>query len=229
MSKNGSDPIIEIKEVTRIYRVGTREVPALQGVNLKIALGVIVALRGRSGSGKTTLLNCIGGLDRPTHGEVWLNGREISRLSEQKRVALRRHQIGFVFQSHALMPTYSARENVDLMLRLTGMGRKERQQRGEAVLKMVGLGKWLDHRPYELSGGQQQRVAIARALAPRPSLILADEPTGELDTATGRQILQLFHHIAKQEGTTVLLASHDLAVDAFADEVYHLQDGRIVP
>ncbi len=228
MSDNGRTPIIEIKDVTRVYRIGAREISALQGVSLRVAPGRIVALRGRSGSGKTTLLNCIGGLDRPTSGEVWLNGRKISHLSERERVPLRRQHIGFVFQSHALLPTYSARENVDLMLRLTGMGRKERQQRAEDVLKLVGLGKWLEHRPYELSGGQQQRVAIARALASRPWLILADEPTGELDTVTGQQILQLFHRIAKQEGTTVLLASHDLAVDAFADEVYHLQDGRIL-
>jgi ABC-type lipoprotein export system ATPase subunit len=124
--------------------------------------------------------------------------------------------------------TYSARENVDLMLRLAGMGRRQRQQRVEEVLVMVGLAKWMDHRPFELSGGQQQRVAIARAIAARPALILADEPTGELDTVTGQQILQLFHHICLSEGTTVVIATHDLAVDAFADEVFHLEDGRIV-
>jgi ABC-type lipoprotein export system ATPase subunit len=148
-------------------------------------------------------------------------------MAEKRLVQLRRQQIGFVFQSHALLPTYSARENVDLMLRLAQIPRSQRQARTEQVLQLVGLGKWLDHRPYELSGGQQQRVAVARAIAARPALILADEPTGELDTATGQQILQLFRAVADREGATVLIATHDLAVDAFADEVVHLQDGRI--
>ncbi|MCZ7666460.1 MAG: ATP-binding cassette domain-containing protein [Chloroflexi bacterium] len=134
---------------------------------------------------------------------------------------LRRQQIGFVFQSHALLPTYSARENVDLMLRLTKAPRSKRQERVEQVLQLVGLGKWMDHRPHELSGGQQQRVAIARALAPRPAVILADEPTGELDSATGQQILTLFRQIADVEKATILIATHDLAADAFADEVFH--------
>lgn len=227
MSNNGFEPIVRTEELARIYRVGAREIPALQGVTLAIAPGQVVALRGRSGSGKTTLLNCIGGLDRPTSGNVWFEGQNVTRLPERKWVHLRRHRIGFVFQSHALLPTYSAAENVDLMLRLAGKGRQERQGRVRQALTLVGLAKWMDHRPYELSGGQQQRVAIARAIASRPTLLLADEPTGELDTATGQQILQLFRRIADQEKTTVLIASHDLAVDAYADEVYHLQDGRI--
>jgi ABC-type lipoprotein export system ATPase subunit len=224
---NGTEPIVRTQEVTRVYRVGSREIPALQGVSLSLGRGQVVALRGRSGSGKTTLLNCIGGLDRPSSGEVWFEGRNVTRLPEREWVNLRRRRIGFVFQAHALLATYSARENVDLMLRLAGKKRRDRQQRSEEVLTLMGLGKWVEHRTFELSGGQQQRVAIARAIAPRPSLILADEPTGELDTATGQQILHLFRRIADQEGTTVLIASHDLAVDAFADEVYHLQDGRV--
>jgi ABC-type lipoprotein export system ATPase subunit len=222
------EPIIQVENVRRIYHVGAREVPALQGVSLAVEEGRLVALRGRSGSGKTTLLNCIGGLDQPTSGHIRLAGDDITQLSEVRRVQLRRRQIGFVFQSHALLPTYSARENVDLMLRLASVPRRERQARTAQVLHLVGLGKWMDHRPYELSGGQQQRVAIARAIATRPTVILADEPTGELDTATGQQILQLFRHIADVEGTTVLIATHDLAVDIFADEVVHLQDGRVV-
>lgn len=227
MAKNGTEAIVRTEELTRVYHVGARQVPALQGVNLAVRRGQVVALRGRSGSGKTTLLNCIGGLDRPSAGQVWFEGQEVSRLPERQRVQLRRHRIGFVFQSHALLPTYSAGENVSLMLRLAGWRRNDRQERVQEALKLVGLAKWMDHRPFELSGGQQQRVAIARAIATRPPLILADEPTGELDTATGQQILQLFRHIADSEGTTVLIATHDLAVDAFADEVYHLQDGRI--
>ena len=222
------EPIIRVDNISRLYHVGGRAVPALQDVSLTAVAGQVVALRGRSGSGKTTLLNCIGGLDRPNAGRIWVGDDEVTQLAEARLVQLRRQQIGFVFQSHALLPTYSARENVDLMLRLANLPRQARLARTEQVLRLVGLGKWMDHRPFELSGGQQQRVAIARAIATRPAVILADEPTGELDTVTGQQILQLFRHIADVEGTTVLIATHDLAVDAFANEVVHLQDGRIL-
>ncbi len=225
---NETQPIVRVQGVTRVYRVGSRQIPALRGVDLAIGPGQVVALRGRSGSGKTTLLNCIGGLDRPTSGQIWFEGRDVTRLPEEEWVKLRRHRIGFVFQSHALLATYSAWENVELMLRLAGMKRQQRQQRTQEVLTLMGLAKWMDHRTFELSGGQQQRVAIARAIAPRPALILADEPTGELDSATGQQILGLFRYIADREGTTVVIATHDPAVDAFVDEVYHLQDGRTV-
>jgi ABC-type lipoprotein export system ATPase subunit len=226
--ESATQPIIRVQQVSRVYRVKTREIPALRGVDLAVDSGKVVALRGRSGSGKTTLLNCIGGLDRPTTGEVWFEGKNVTRLSESKWVSLRRHRIGFVFQAHALLATYTARENVDLILRLAGVSRRERQRRTDEVLTLMGLAKWMEHRTFELSGGQQQRVAIARAIAPRPSLLLADEPTGELDSVTGQQIMQLFRRIADRDGTTVLIATHDLAVDAFADEVVHLQDGHIV-
>ena len=226
--RNETQPIVRTEQVTRVYRIDSREIPALRGVDLSIGPGQVVALRGRSGSGKTTLLNCIGGLDRPTSGQVWFEGRDVTRLPERTWVNLRRRRIGFVFQAHALLATYSAWENVDLMLRLAGLKRRQRQQRTEEVLALMGLTKWREHRTFELSGGQQQRVAIARAIAPRPSLILADEPTGELDSATGQQILTLFRRIADRDGTTVLIATHDLAVDAFADEVIHLEDGRVV-
>ena len=221
-------PIVRVQQVARVYHVDSRQVPALRGVDLSVGAGKMVALRGRSGSGKTTLLNCIGGLDRPTEGEIWFEGRNVTRLSDQEWVRLRRHRVGFVFQAHALLPTYTALENVDLMLRLAGFRRRDRQQRAAEVLTLMGLAKWMEHRTFELSGGQQQRVAIARAIAPRPALLLADEPTGELDSATGEQILHLFRRIADREGTTVLIATHDLAVDAFADQVFHLRDGRIV-
>jgi ABC-type lipoprotein export system ATPase subunit len=222
------EPIVRTQQVTRVYRIDSREIPALRGVDLSIGQGRVVALRGRSGSGKTTLLNCIGGLDRPSSGQVWFEGRDVTHLPERSWVKLRRRRIGFVFQAHALLATYSAWENVDLMLRLAGAKRSQRQKRTEEVLTLMGLTKWMQHRTFELSGGQQQRVAIARAIAPAPSLILADEPTGELDTATGQQILTLFRRIADRDGTTVVIATHDLAVDGFADEVYHLQDGVIV-
>ena len=225
---SSTDSLIRVEGVTRAYHVGAREVQALRGIDLTVRRGELVALRGRSGSGKTTLLNCIGGLDRPTSGQVWIEGREVTQLSEAELVRLRREHLGFVFQSFALLPIYSAAENIDLMLRLAGStDRKERRRRVEYVLKLVGLKKWADHRPYELSGGQQQRVAIARALVTQPALILADEPTGELDSATGQQIMELFREIVDRERTTVLMATHNLAVDMFADRVCLLEDGHI--
>jgi ABC-type lipoprotein export system ATPase subunit len=221
-------PLVRTEMLTRVYRVGTRQVQALQGISLAVEPGQFVALRGRSGSGKTTLLNCIAGLDQPTSGHVWLEGQDLARLPERKRVRLRRRRIGFVFQSFALLPTYSSWENVDLMLRLAGVRRGERRRRVDQALGLVGLQKWANHRPFELSGGQQQRLAIARALSTRPALILADEPTGELDSTTGQQILELLRQVVDREGTTVLMATHDLTVDLFADQVYHLEDGCIV-
>ncbi|VAW36191.1 ABC transporter, ATP-binding protein [hydrothermal vent metagenome] len=219
---------IRTKGLTRTYHVGAREIPVLQGIDLDIPAGKLVSLHGRSGSGKTTLLNCISGLDTPTSGQVWIEGQEVTRLREKERIQLRRHKLGFVFQSHALLATYSASENVDLILRLAGWSWTQRKERVEQVLTLVGLKSWMDHRPFEMSGGQQQRVAIARAIAPKPDIILADEPTGELDTATGLQILQIFKHITEAENTTVLVATHDFAVDALADAVYYLEDGQIV-
>lgn len=221
------DPVVQIEHVGRVYHVGARQVTALKKVSFTAVAGQIIALRGRSGSGKTTLLNCIGGLDRPTVGQVWVKGQNVTEMSERERTLLRRYQIGFIFQSHSLLPTYSAVENVDLALRLVGLGRAERRKRVQDVLSLVGLQKWGEHRPYELSGGQQQRVAIARAIATRPALILADEPTGELDTATGQQVLHLLRDIADRQNTTILIATHDMAVDAYADQVYFLEDGAL--
>ncbi|MGQ9767673.1 MAG: ABC transporter ATP-binding protein [Anaerolineae bacterium] len=179
-----TDPIVQVTDLTRTYGRGAQAVHALAGVNLTVARGSLVALMGRSGSGKTTLLNCIGGLDRPTTGEVMVLGRSLTALTDRKRTRLRRECIGFVFQSFALLPTYSAAENVDIMLRLTGVRARARQAGVAACLALVGLTGHAHHRPAELSGGQQQRVAIARAIALEPPLLLADEPTGELDSAT---------------------------------------------
>ncbi len=220
--------LIETDDLTRIYRVGVRQIPALQGVSLTIEAGRMVALRGRSGSGKTTLLNCIGGLDRPTRGRVWIEGEEVTRFGESERVALRRKKLGFIFQSHALLATYSAAENIDLVLRLAGWPARERRERVQEVLTMVGLKAWMNHRPFELSGGQQQRVTIARAQATRPQIILADEPTGELDVGTSEQVLEMFRRLSLAEGTTILIATHDMMVDDFADEVLKMHDGQII-
>jgi len=228
LAMNDEQAIVRTEALTRTYRVGTQRVEALRAVDLVVAPGTLVTLRGRSGSGKTTLLNCIGGLDRPSSGRIWFEGQELGRMPEWRRVRLRRRRIGFVFQSFALLPTYSAWENVDLMLRLAGVRRGRRHQRVEEVLGLVGLQKWTGHRPFELSGGQQQRLAIARAISTRPALILADEPTGELDSASGQKILQLLRQIVDVERTSVLIASHDPMVESIADRVCWLRDGRVV-
>ena len=218
--------VISVKNATRIFQVGSTEVAALRDVSVEIPHGVLAAFRGRSGSGKTTLLNIIGGLDKPTRGEVALFGEPCSAMSNEQLTELRRHRIGFVFQSFAILPTLSAIENVELMLRIAGVwrGRKERAMRS---LEIVGLGAWAHHRPWELSGGQQQRVAIARALSTHPDLILADEPTGELDSATGRQIYALFRYIVDHEKITVAMATHDPVIEEYAHIVFELSDGQV--
>ena len=220
--------IIQTRDLERVYRVGERSVQALRGVDLDVVQERFVALKGRSGSGKTTLLNCIGGLDRPTSGSVKVLGRDLAELDEDQLALWRRHELGFVFQSFGLLPTLSAYENVDLMLRLVGVSGTERRARTLECLELVGLTKWMHHRPHEMSGGQQQRVGIARALANHPRLLLADEPTGELDSNTARDILELFQKIVAAEHITVLMSSHDPLVDKYVDEVRSLKDGQIV-
>ncbi|HEY9078319.1 MAG TPA: ABC transporter ATP-binding protein [Anaerolineaceae bacterium] len=223
---NIDKPVVSVDKITRTYTVGQVKVHALNGVSIQIPKGILAALKGRSGSGKTTLLNMVGGLDQPDDGEVYLFGEPISRYSAQEITDLRRKRIGFVFQSFAIFPTFSALENVELMLRISGQhrGRKERALRS---LEIVGLGAWAHHRPWELSGGQQQRVAIARALATRPDLILADEPTGELDSGTAKQIYALFRYIVDHEGITVLMATHDPMIVEYAHLIYELEDGQV--
>jgi len=219
---------IETVDLWRVYKIGAHiEVPALRGLNLEIGPGHFIALKGRSGSGKTTLLNCLSGLDRPTSGVARVLGHNLAELNDRDLTRWRREQLGFVFQSFGLLPTLSAYENVELMLRIKGVGSKERHNRSMYCLELVGLKKWIDHRPYELSGGQQQRVAIARALANQPSLILADEPTGELDSETAREILGLFRQIVIDEQITILMASHDGLVDGYVDMILQLRDGQV--
>jgi len=223
------DYAIQTENLWRVYRIGNNiEVPALRGLDLNIAPGHFIALKGRSGSGKTTLLNCLSGLDQPTSGEVRVLGYDLSSLNDKQLTQWRREQLGFVFQSFGLLPTLSAYENVELMLRIKGVGARERHERATYCLELVGLRKWMEHRPYELSGGQQQRVAIARSLANRPLLILADEPTGELDSETAREILGLFQEIVKEENITMLMASHDPLVDDYVDMIVQLRDGQLV-
>jgi len=219
---------IETEELWRVYKIGKDiEVPAMRGLNIQIEPGHFVALKGRSGSGKTTLLNCLSGLDRPTSGVARVLGHDLSQLNDRQLTQWRREQLGFVFQSFGLLPTLSAYENVELMLRIKGVRARERHERSMYCLDLVGLHKWVDHRPYELSGGQQQRVAIARALANQPLLILADEPTGELDSETARDILGLFRDIVYEENITMLMASHDPLVDDYVDTILQLRDGQV--
>lgn len=220
--------LVRTVDLRRAYQVGSEQVHALRGVDLVIRRGQFAAFKGRSGSGKTTLLNLIGGLDQPTAGQVFLFGQEISRLGEAERTRLRREKLGFVFQSFALIPTFSAFENVELPLRIARMGTRERTERAMQCLTQVGLRRWAHHRPFEMSGGQQQRLSIARALAKGPELIIADEPTGELDSETGRRIVLLFQKLVREEGITILMASHDPTVDEFVTDVYQLSDGEIV-
>jgi putative ABC transport system ATP-binding protein len=221
-------PAVHVADVTRSYAIGSERVSALRGVNLDVPQGAFIALMGRSGSGKTTLLNIIGGLDQPTSGEVALYGQQLNGLSQERRTLIRRQMIGFVFQSFALLPMLSAWENVEMPLRIAGLrSGRERRTRAEAMLALVGLEQWSSHRPAEMSGGQQQRVAIARALVSRPRLLLADEPTGELDSTTGRNLMTLLREIVRSEGVTLVMATHDQTVREFADAVYRVTDGQI--
>jgi ABC-type lipoprotein export system ATPase subunit len=225
---NDRETVIEISRVERTFAAGERRVKALRGVDMRVARGALVVLMGPSGSGKTTLLNIVGGLDQPTAGAVTVEGRRLNDMDGAELVAMRR-RIGFIFQSFALMPTASAYENVELGLRLSGtLPRKEWDARIRRCLGAVGLSSWMDHRPYEMSGGQQQRVGIARALAIRPRIILADEPTGDLDSKTGQQILSLLRALADHEDITLLMATHDPAAAEFATDLYQLRDGQIV-
>lgn len=225
---NRSSPILQATNIERDFEVGGTVLKALQGVDLTINPGQLMALKGRSGSGKTTFLNIIGGLDTPTNGEIIFQGVEISALSEQNRTLLRRKEFGFIFQSFALMPLLSAEENVELSLRIAGISKSLWKGRVEECLDFVGLTSRKKHRPFELSGGEQQRVAIARAIAHKPTLILADEPTAELDSRMGFQVMRLFRKLIEQEEVTICMTTHDPAIMEVADCVYDMVDGKLV-
>jgi ABC-type lipoprotein export system ATPase subunit len=221
--------VIETKDLWRVYpsKTNAEGIPALRGVNLNVEPGMFAALKGRSGSGKTTLLNCLAGLDRPTSGEVHVLGHDLMQMSDQDLTVWRREQIGLVFQSFGLLPTLSAYENIELLLRIKGDEFDARHKRALECLEIVGLSRWRDHRPFEMSGGQQQRVAIARALANHAELILADEPTGELDSKTTRELLTFFRELVEQRHITMLMVSHDPLVDQYVHQVLTLKDGVI--
>lgn len=218
-------PVLDVRDVTKTYRMGPGGVVALAGVSIAVAEGEFVVVQGRSGSGKTTLLNVAGGLERPDGGTVTLAGVDVWGSDEDERARLRRSTVAFVFQSFGLLPLLSAEENVEVPLRLAGVGSAERTRRVAELLADVGLAGRTQHRPGELSGGEQQRVAIARALAAGPRLIIADEPTGQLDSTTGQDIIDLLLRMLRRDGTSLLFATHDPALAIRADRVLRMSDG----
>ena len=220
-------PMVEVHDLHKSFGSGATAVHALRGVSFTARRGELTALKGRSGSGKTTLLNLVGGLDRPSSGRILVDGHDLAELGEDGLLTLRRDRIGFVFQSFGLIPILTAAENVGVPMRLRRTPPREREERVQELLALVGLGDHVNQRPGELSGGQQQRVAIARALANQPALIIADEPTGQLDSDTGRAIMQLLRAVVRSEGVTALVATHDPQLMELADRVLDLRDGQI--
>jgi putative ABC transport system ATP-binding protein len=221
-------PMILTSGLSRDFENGSDVVHAVADVDLRVDRGELVAIRGRSGSGKTTLLSLIGGLDRPTSGDLAIDGTSLVGMSQADLVEMRRRRVGFIFQAFGLLSILSAAENVEVPLRLVSTAPRDREDRVATLLEVVGLADRARHRPHELSGGEQQRVAIARALANRPDLLLADEPTGQLDSATGRSIMTLLRTIVRRENVTALIATHDPMLIDLADRVVELRDGRIV-
>ena len=218
---------IRAVNLTRTFEVGETTVEALRSISLEVTEGQFVALVGPSGSGKSTLLNLVGGLDRPTDGQLWIDGVELSASKEKALTDHRRRRVGFVFQSFNLLPRLTAVENVALPLIFVGVDERKRIERAEQLLAQVGLSDRMDHRPTQLSGGEQQRVAIARALVNRPAIILADEPTGNIDTTTGAEIMDLLRRLNREQGVTLLLVTHDSEAASFADRIIQLRDGQI--
>ncbi|MFI7010817.1 ABC transporter ATP-binding protein [Streptomyces sp. NPDC050145] len=228
LEKDPQGPMVAVENLHRSYGTGAAAVHALRGVSFEIPRGELVALKGRSGSGKTTLLNLVGGLDEPDSGRIAVDGRELSGLGENGLLELRRDRIGFIFQSFGLIPILTAAENVGIPLRMRGADPREREERVDLLLSLVGLDGHAKQRPGELSGGQRQRVAIARALANKPALLIADEPTGQLDAQTGLAVMELLRAVVRSENVTALVATHDATLLDLADRVLELSDGEIV-
>ena len=220
--------LVEAHNVERVFTFGSERIRAVHGVSLEVSAGDLIVITGRSGSGKTTLLNLLAGLDRPTSGDIYIQGQDLTRLSERGLTKLRRSSIGFVFQSFGLINLLSAYENVELPLRIAGWGWRDRGRRTQECLELVDIAERAKHRPFELSGGEQQRVAIARALAHRPSIIFADEPTGELDTTTGAAIFALLKGIVENEEVGIIVATHDVSSARIATVHWEISDGTFV-
>jgi putative ABC transport system ATP-binding protein len=220
-------PVVEVKNLTKVYRMGDVDVHALCGVSLQIQRGEVVAIMGPSGSGKSTLMNILGCLDRPTSGEYLLDGENVARMNDNQLARVRNRKVGFIFQSFNLMARSSALANVELPMRYAGVGRRLRQQNSVEALEAVGLQDRMHHRPKELSGGQQQRVAIARALVNNPSIIMADEPTGNLDSKTGVEIMDLLLRLNRERGVTLIIVTHDPEIASHASRIIHIRDGQV--
>ena len=227
-TKNKAAPVIRLQDVRKEYVVGDSHIHALDGVSLTVSPGEFVCISGRSGSGKSTMLNMLAGLEKPTSGEIVILDKHIENMSEGARIRFRRQYIGFVFQSYNLMPQYTAVENVELPLMLRGIGKRERRKQALAVMEQVGIVSHAEHKPSELSGGQQQRVGIARALITKPPIIFADELTGNLDTKTSAEIMDLLTGLFRESGTTFMLVSHDPDMSRYTDRTIHLLDGKII-
>ena len=227
-TKNKAAPVIQLQDVRKEYVVGDSHIHALDGVSLTVRPGEFVCISGRSGSGKSTMLNMLAGLEKPTSGEIVILDKHIENMSESARIRFRRQYIGFVFQSYNLMPQYTAVENVELPLMLRGIGKRERRKQALAVMEQVGIVSHAEHKPSELSGGQQQRVGIARALITKPPIVFADELTGNLDTKTSAEIMDLLTGLFRSSGTTFMLVSHDPDMSQYTDRTIHLLDGKII-
>ena len=227
-TKNRAAPVIRLQDVRKEYVVGDSHIHALDGVSLTVRPGEFVCISGRSGSGKSTMLNMLAGLEKPTSGEIVILDKHIENMSESARIRFRRQYIGFVFQSYNLMPQYTAVENVELPLMLRGIGKRERRKQALAVMEQVGIVSHAEHKPSELSGGQQQRVGIARALITKPPIVFADELTGNLDTKTSAEIMDLLTGLFRKSGTTFMLVSHDPDMSQYTDRTIHLLDGKII-
>jgi putative ABC transport system ATP-binding protein len=222
-----SEAVIQIDKLVKTYQLGKVSIPALRGISFDVVKGEFLVVMGPSGSGKTTLLNLIGAIDKPTSGAVFIDGKDITTLGEGELTKLRRHKIGFIFQFYNLIPALTALENVELPLLTAGVSRKDTSRRASELLETVGLAERVNHFPDELSGGEQQRVAIARALANKPSVILADEPTGDLDTKTSMEVVQILHDSSKKENATVIVVTHDPLIAEKADRILQMRDGNI--
>lgn len=227
-TKNKAAPVIRLQDVRKEYVVGDSHIHALDGVSLTVSPGEFVCISGRSGSGKSTMLNMLAGLEKPTSGEIVILDKHIENMSESARIRFRRQYIGFVFQSYNLMPQYTAVENVELPLMLRGIGKRERRKQALSVMEQVGIVSHAEHKPSELSGGQQQRVGIARALITKPPIVFADELTGNLDTKTSAEIMDLLTGLFRSSGTTFMLVSHDPDMSRYTDRTIHLLDGKII-